>query len=299
LYYRLFRSPRHWHNREYSPRQHIERTDDGRYIVQWQGYDEVYALSLEHLRPAGNAAAIVASGPSIQSLANPVRLFHAPAACVNGSVSLAVSLGVRIAYYVVSDSNFIEQQPLLFQQGVESADAIILNPKTVFTALQVMPELLANRPVFLREDMRYPFKGPQLSGRDVLNDPRVLGHPNGGRAFSLQPAEGTYPGGTVTYDAVQILFGIGYQRLYLFGMDLTSSARFYPEWVSSPSWLDRDYHTKVLPSFELVRTYCRQTGRRLINCSLDSRLPAAVIPKMDANEGLRLLASEPYHLAAA
>jgi hypothetical protein len=179
------------------------------------------------------------------------------------------------------------------------SDAVILNPKTVLTAVRLMPGLLQNRPIFLREDMRYPFKGPRLGGKKVLFDPRVLAHPNGDRAFSLYPADGTYPGGTVAYDAVQILFGIGYQNLYLFGMDLTGAGRFYSEWRPSPSRLDRDYETRILPSFELVRTYCRQTGRRLINCSLDSRLPAAVVPKMDANEGLRQLMTDLYQLAAA
>jgi Kdo-III transferase WaaZ len=299
LYYRLCKPPRHWHNREYSPRQEIECTSDGRFIVRWPGHEEVQALSLKHLRPVGDSAAIIASGPSIQRLADPVRLFHTPAACANGSISLAVALGVRVAYYVVSDSDFIEQQPQLFQQGIELADAIILNPKTVFTAMLLMPGLLKGRPTFLREDMRYPFKGPRLGGKQVLSDPRVVAHRNGDRAFSLEPADGTYPGGTVAYDAVQILFGIGYHRLYLFGMDLTSSGRFYPEGAPSPSRLDRDYHDRILPSFELVRTYCRQTGRRLINCSLDSRLPAAVVPKMDGSEGLRQLMEEPVHLAAA
>lgn len=301
LHYRLCKPLRHWHNREYSPRQEIEPTSDGRFIVRWPGHEEVQMLSLEHLRPAGNAAAIVASGPSIQRLADPVRLFHAPAACANGSISLAVALGVRVAYYVVSDSGFIEQQPHLFQQGVELSDAVILNPKAVFTAMLLMPGLLKDRPIFLRDDMRYPFKGPRLGGKKVFSDPRVLGHPNGDRAFSLQPADGTYPGGTVAYDAVQILFGIGYNWLYVFGMDLTSSGRFYREGVPSPSRLDRDYHNRILPSFELVRTYCRHTGRRLINCSLDSRLPAAVVPKMDANEGLRELTANRYQrqMAAA
>ncbi len=299
LYYRLFRSPRHWHNREYTPRQQIERAPDGRFVVRWPGHEDVEARSLAHLKPVGHAAAIIASGPSIRRLNDPVRLFHSPAACANGSISLAASLGVRVAYYVVSDSDFIEQQPELFAQGVERSDAVILNPKTVLTAMLLMPGLLRGRPLFLREDMRYPFKGPQLSGTKVISDPRVLAHPNGDRAFSLEPAAGTYPGGTVAYDAVQILFGIGYQRLYLFGMDLTRTGRFYAETNPSPSRLDRDYEARILPSFELVRTFCRQTGRRLINCSLDSRLPTAVVPKMDANEGLRQLMAEPVRLAAA
>jgi len=292
LFCRLCRTPRDWHNREFTRSQTIERTGDGGFLVRWQGHGEVRARPLDELPRHGERCTIVASGPSISRLERRERMFRTPAACVNGSVLLAQQLGVRIAYYFVSDPSFVERESDLFAMGAELADAVVLNPKTVFTAMQCLPGLLERVPVYLREDIKRPFKRPRPSRAEMQRDSSLLVHAKRAMAYSLDPVAGTYPAGTVVYDAVQVLFGIGCRRIFMFGVDLSSQGRFYCKAISSSRWLDRSYPTIVLPAFELVRTYCQRTGKELLNCSMDSRLPASVVPKLDGMEALAMLERE-------
>jgi Kdo-III transferase WaaZ len=288
LFYRFCRTPRHWHNREFSHDQSIELTHNGNYLLRWGDRDVVSAKTLTELPWQGDICNILASGPSISRLTRPERLFRTPIACVNGSVALAQQLGERVTYYLVSDSCFVEQKPELFAAGVQLADAVILNPKTIFAVMQRLPGVLQGVPVYLQEDLKRPFKYPRATQSQMRHDAYLLVHENRTMAYSLAPEIGTYPVGTVAYQTVQILFGAGYRRLLIFGMDL-SQGRFYRENSASPCYLDKSYERTILPAFELVREYCEKTGKQLINCSLESRLPDSVIPKLDGSKALSLI----------
>jgi Kdo-III transferase WaaZ len=292
LFHRLCCTPRYWHNREFSRSQTIERRHDGGYLVRWPNHGEVYAKAVENLPRHGDACAVVASGPSITRLERPERMFSLPAVCVNGSATLAQRFGSRISYYLVADPGFVQQQPELFRTGVELADAVVLNPPTVFAAMQYVPGLLEKAPVYLQQDLRCPFKRPRATRSQMQKDRRLLVHQEHAMAYSLDLAGGTYSSSTVVYQAVQVLFGIGYQRIFMFGVDLSSQGRFYREKNSSPCYLDKSYTHNILPAFELARAYCEQTGKELVNCSIDSRLPSTVIPKLDGSEALSRLESQ-------
>lgn len=293
LFYRLLRSHRHWHNRQFTASQSMETTAEGRIRVRWPGHGELIARPLTELSPTGSICSILASGPSVARLEAIERLFTRPTACVNGSVAIAQRVGVRIPYYFVSDSNFIEEQAALFKMGVGLADAVILNPMALFAAMQTTPGLLAGAQVFLHEDLRRPFKRARPSLAQMQRDPGLLVHPTRQMAFSLRPEIGTWPSGTVVYDAIQVLFGVGYRELLMFGVDLNSQGRCYHEEKASPSHLDEAYATLILPGFELVAAYCRLTGKKLVNCSIGSRLPDSVIPKQDGADVLAQLAAGP------
>jgi hypothetical protein len=234
---------------------------------------------------------ILASGPSIAQLEAIERLFDLPVACVNGAVTVAERVGRRVSYYFVSDPSFVREQPALFKMGVERSDAVVLNPKVLFAAMQFAPGLLSQDRVYLRDDLRRPFKRPRPSLAQMRRDGRLLVHPAHEMAYSLRPETGTWPSGTVVYDAVQVLFGIGYRELFMFGVDLTGQGRCYHEQRPSPLHLDATYSTLILPAFELVAAYCRQTGKKLINASIESRLPESVIPKCHGADALDRLAS--------
>lgn len=292
MVYRFLRTPRYRHNQTFTPTQTIEREPDGGFVVRWPPRSEVRARPIHQLPRHGEVASIVASGPSIQQLDRPERLFRVPAACVNGAVKLAKMHGVRVPYYSVTDLRFVRQQPELFALGVELADAVILRPTAIFAAMETTPGLLDRATVYLHDDLRFPFKRRRTPLARMALDPRFLTHQDAEVAYSTCPSSGTYPAGTVVYPTVQVLFGIGYRRLFMFGVDLSAGSRFYRETDASPSRLGDAYSSKILPGFELVRTYCRQTGKTLVNCSWESRLPESVIPKLDGSEALERLAGE-------
>ena len=281
-----------WHNRVFTSRQSIDRTADG-FIVRWRGRGEVYARSLSQLACLGPRCVLVASGPSVAQLERPERLFRLPAACVNGSVSLPSRLGCRCSYLIVSDPRFIRDQTDLFRTGVAVADAVILSPTTLFTALQFAPGVLGEAAVYLAEDVLHPFKQPRPSREALASDPKLLVHPAGRVAFSLDPARGICSAGTVAYNAVQLLFGIGYEEVFMFGVDLSGGERFYAERAPAPSELADSFTRSIEPAFQLVGDYLRRSGKKLVNASATSRLSAADIPKADGNDVLARICREP------
>lgn len=298
-WHRAVDGPRQWHNRCFASGQSIEEDDLG-FTVRWAGRGELRAGRLRPLDRARACASILASGPSVHSLRCPERLFDRPVCCVNGSVELAAALGVRADYYMVSDHRFILDRPDLFRMGVLVSRAVVLNPMSVFAAMLAAPDAVAEANLFLREDLRRPFKRPRPTRSQMLEDPRVIADAAGDLAFSLDPGVGTFPAGTVVFDALQVLFGIGYRAIYMFGVDLTDGPRFYHEAHPAANELTRTYDRRIEPAFELVAEYLRRSGRVLLNGSLVSRLPASIIPKVDGNLLLdRLGRSEPSPAAAA
>lgn len=287
LWFRL-RGSSQWHNRVFTPRQSIVRTADG-FLVRWQGRGEVHARSLAQLACRGPRAAILASGASVARLDRPERLFRLPVACVNGSVVLPSRLGCRCDCLVVSDPRFVRDRPDLFRTGVTVADAVVLDPTTLFAAMQFAPDALAAATVYLAEDVLRPFKRPRPRPESLAADPQLLVHPSGRAVFSLDPARGVCSGGTVVYNAVQLLFGIGYSEVVIFGLDLSNGPRFYPERTPAPSDLDDVFTRTIEPAFELAGDYLRRTGKTLVNASAASRLSAVDIPKVDGNDALERL----------
>jgi len=285
LWYRVLGGRRRWHNRVFAAGQSIEPTADG-HAVCWAGRGRILARAAARLPALGPRGAILASGPSIARLERPERLFKLPVACVNGSVQLAGSLGRRCDYFVVSDPRFIRDKPDLFRLGASLADAIVLHPVTAFAALEYAPGAVEQSTVYLVEDALRPFRRPRPTRRALAADHRLLVHPSGRAAFSLDVSLGACPAGTVVYTVLQLLFGIGYRELFMFGVDLSEAPRFYAEGKPAPSELSACYERSIEPAFELVGEYLRRSGRRLVNASATSRLSPADVPRADGNEVL-------------
>ena len=278
----LVAGPRHWHNRSFASGQAIDEDDLG-FTIRWAGRGELRARRLETLRRDGRQASIVASGPSVGGLRRPERLFDRPVCCVNGSVELAAEFGRQADYYFVGDYRFILQRPDLFAVGVRVSRAVVLNPMSAFAALLAAPDAVAAANLFLRDDLRRPFKRARPTWSELADDPRVIVAGGDDIAFSLDPGRGTFPAGTVVYEALQVLYGIGYRDISMFGVDLTDGPRFYHEPWPATNELARAYGERIEPAFELVAEYLRRSGRTLVNGSLASRLPASIIPKVDGN----------------
>lgn len=297
LWHQLLGGARQWHNRIFTRGQTIERDGDG-WLIRWRGRGGFRARTLADLPCRGRRGVILASGPSVRDLRRPERLFTLPVACVNGSVVLAHDLGRRVATYFVSDHRFVLGCPALFRVGVTLADAVVLGTSAAFAALLATPDVLrrAERegtPIYLRENLRRPFKRPRRTEAEIVRDPGLLATPDGRIAFALDPARGTCPAGTVVYDVLQVLYGAGYRDLFMFGVDLSAGPRFYREHAPAANGLAESYERSIEPAFRLVAEYLRRSGNTLVNGSAASRLPAAIVPRVDGNELLDVLAGRP------
>jgi hypothetical protein len=287
-WHRVVGGPRQWHNRCFASDQSIEEDVCG-FTIRWEGRGELRAKSLRELRRRGDFASVLASGPSVRSLRRLRRLFDEPVCCVNGSVELANAVGRRADYYLVSDYRFILDKPDLFRLGTRVSDAVVLGPMSAFAAMLAAPDSLEGVELFLREDLCRPFKRSRPTTRHLAKDPHVIANASGDLVFSLDPCRGTGGAGTVVFDALQVLYGIGHREIFMFGVDLSDGPRFYRESAPAPSELPQAYERRIEPAFELVAEFLRRTGRRLVNGSPDSRLPASIIQKADGNDLIDLI----------
>lgn len=282
-WFRVAGGPRRWHNRSFASGQSIAADDRG-FTIHWRGRGTVRARNLRSLSLPGGFASVLASGPSVRSLRRPERLFDHPVCCVNGSAALAAELGRPVDCYVVSDHRFIIEKPDLFREAARISRAVVLNPMSVFAALLAAPDAVTEANLFLREDLRRPFKRPRPTAAAVASDPGLIATAAGDLAFAIDPSRGTFPAGTVVFDALQILYGIGCREVFLFGVDLSAGPRFYAESRPAPNELGDAFDRGIEPAFALVAEYLRRTGRRLVNGSPGSRLSAAVVPQADGND---------------
>jgi hypothetical protein len=195
-WYRCVGGSRQWHNRGFASGQTIE-TDDLGFTIRWRGHGEVRARNLRTLSMPGRFASVLASGPSVRALRRPERIFD----------------------------HFILEKPDLFRVVTRVARAVVLNPMSIFTAMLTVPDALEEASLFMREDLRRPFKRLQPTAAELADDPGLITNATGDIAFALDPSLGTFPAGTVVFDALQILFGIGCREVFMFGVDLTDGPR--------------------------------------------------------------------------
>jgi Kdo-III transferase WaaZ len=110
--------------------------------------------------------------------------------------------------------------------------------------------------------------------------------------FSKRIERGVFTGQTVVFAAVQVAYWLGFQRVFILGMDLGGTgtlARFYESGSAvASSRLDKDFKPYIIPAFELARRLFEAEGREIYNVSPNSRLPTTIIPKLSFDEALVL-----------
>ena len=88
--------------------------------------------------------------------------------------------------------------------------------------------------------------------------------------FSKNLKRGFFDARTVAYLALQIAYHVGFTKVFLVGVDLDQSAgRFYEGTgtVVSPCTLDEHFHTRILPSFEIMSKYVMDDDFQVYNLS--------------------------------
>jgi hypothetical protein len=227
---------------------------------------------------------IVGSGPSIASISDHDALFNATTVLVNGASILAKERS-EFDYYFVVDPEFLAHNPEAFRIGIQRAKNVILSLQAAFVLMKLGLIDRVRGDVYLLDELLYPFKQKGRNFKQLILDADL--HPASTKriGFSMNPQLGTYACGTVIYHAIQVFVASGATRIEIFGMDL-SQGRFYRESSPAPTALDKVFHTKLIPSFRLANRVCSELGCKLVNCSLESRLPSDVVSKEDPNLAL-------------
>jgi KDO transferase-3 len=102
-----------------------------------------------------------------------------------------------------------------------------------------------------------------------------------------------FTGQTIAFSALQVAVWLGYTRIFILGMDLGGTgdgARFYESGEkAAPMRLGRDYESYIQPAFEVAGKLRSALGIQIYNLSPDSRLPAAIIPKLSFTDALEMI----------
>ena len=248
------------------------------------------------------AVFVIASGPSVKDF--PLQRYaQYPMLAMNGSICGLVEAGISPLFYICDDSSFVINRLPLLLQGIEHAQNLAFSPRVRHALLQRKPDALLDRSLYELERVNRPVDGRPAQGdrrfaRAARQDadfecnfswfrqkPNRIG-------FSRNIDKGYFSSRTIPYTAVQLAYHLGFQRVFLVGVDLDASkGRFYEQGADAVgSRLDGDYHDYILPCFQLMAERVVGPAFQVYNLSLDSRLPGSVVPKLELNQLDALLA---------
>jgi KDO transferase-3 len=244
---------------------------------------------------------LFASGGSAASF--PIASYtRFPFVAMNGSINRFVDENISPLFYMCDDENFVKARPDFAALGVRHAQHTAMSFECFRALHEFDPEVLPGKRLFLLERANRYYDRKALSDRrfawSIRNDPELVSHFSLFRqklnriGFSRNMQRGYFVGRTIVYAATQLAYSIGFRKVFIVGMDLNSQAgRFYEkQQMALPTSLDEDFNKFILPSFKiLAKKIMTKDDFRVFNLSLDSRLPASVLPKISLEQLNQLL----------
>ncbi|WP_339408812.1 lipopolysaccharide core biosynthesis protein [Pseudomonas sp. EA_35y_Pfl2_R5] len=247
------------------------------------------------------AVIIFASGPSAAQF--PLeRYAHVPFITMNGAIARFSQTSVRPLFYLCDDQGFVRERCQLVLEGIRLSSHAALGANALKVLMQASPDSVEMADPYLMLRVNRPLSGTPLSDRQFAWSARGNAELECGFSlfqrkpnrigFSRDMSLGYFGGRTIPYAAVQLAFHLGFDRVFLVGMDLNAQAgRFYEQAGEAlPSRLDDDYLDYILPSFQLMAKRVVGEKFQVFNLSTDSRMPSAIVPKIDLAQFEALLA---------
>ena len=251
--------------------------------VSAPGRSSIRSLTLHDFAACRNvesgAVFIIASGPSAKSF--PLEKFaHVPMITMNGAISMFMNTDIKPSFYACTDRSFSKQQPDLFNYAMAVSQRVALwedhaQSSCVPPTGQLYPLSKARKPSWLDVAL-----GRQ---KELVTDHSLITFRKRPIGFSKDMGQGFFDARTVAYLAIQLAFHLGFSKVFLVGVDLDeNSGRFYEtkDSINSPCGLDQHYHTRILPSFELMSKKVMGDDFMVYNLSGISKIPASVIPRI-------------------
>ncbi len=261
--------------------------------IVWRGRTIGRMQSLSELRHRyPGDCFVVGAGPSLAEV-DLRRIANWPTIGVNGTIVKFLQDGVAPSFYSITDPDFFRHRFELVRAVLASGAMCFFCYPGISSICQLDPDLLRDVPLGLSEIINSRYWRPRLSPADcdalAERDPDFLLHPSvrgreGLVGFSRDMAKGMFCGQTVGYRGIQIAYHLGFRRVFLLGMDMGAQrgqVRFYESSADArPSRLDEHFDGYIRPCFEIVKMLCDSGEMAVYNCSLESRLPDSLVPKI-------------------
>ena len=231
---------------------------------------------------------LIATGPSVNDIDYGALDLHNVMG-VNGAIALQDKHPVRFEYYCIVDAGFVRKRPDLVARVVQQKLTLFATPLVLWYIAQYFPLSQFRCRVFLIEDIQYPACQRALLKHELLST-----HPSADLAlfdeepalgFSFNIRRGIFDGRTVAYTGLQVLASLGFNTIFMHGLDLLNAAqtpRFYETKENmQPSALDGDFNSFIEPSFRHAAPLLSRRGIRVVNLSAQSALGSDIIERDD------------------
>lgn len=241
---------------------------------------------------------ILASGPSANNF--PLNKYsNYPIIAVNGSVTKLLEANIKPLFYIGTDLGAISHLGELVIDGVNSSHFSAFSQSIFDTILLANKDLLDKQKleeVYLLEKSNRLDRQNKISDRwfalknlmdkDLTYEFSFFSQRKNRIGFSHNLEKGYYCARTIVYTAVQLAKFLGFSKVFIVGMDLSSETRFYE--ADSNSYdtfsLLGNYDRFIAPSFEILSKHVLNKNFSVFNLSVDSRLPSSVLNKIDFTE---------------
>lgn len=237
------------------------------------------------------AVFLVASGPSV--LTFPMQRYgHIPMIAMNGSIARFIEEGIKPLFYMCDDRGVAKNKGAAVAQGISFAENAGLGLAALQEVAKHSPHVLSAGKLHLLERVNRQSESAVVSDRrfawSVRNDPEysvewsLFRQKRNRIGFSRNLSNGYFNGRTIAYAALQLAYHLGFERVYLVGVDMSPErGQFYdPQGLQVPSRLGDDYADYILPSFDLMSRRVLNEAFKVFNLSIDSRIPNNVIKKI-------------------
>jgi KDO transferase-3 len=272
---------------------------DGEREILWRGSVVGRLQSLNALRGRYSGDCfVVGAGPSLAEI-HLRRIAAWPMIGCNGTIVKFLEDGIRPSFYSITDPDFFEHRFHLVRAALESGATCFFTYIGLSRICERDPELLRDVPLGLGDIVNRRYFVPRVAATEcdamVGRDPDLVLHPTvrgqeGLVGFSRNMAKGMFCGKSVGYRGIQIAYHLGFRRVFLLGMDMGvqgNNVRFYEtKEQARPSLLEEHYDAYIRPCFEIVKSLCDSGELEVYNCSLGSRLPDHLVPKIPFDDAL-------------
>ena len=226
---------------------------------------------------------IVASGPSSREadwerISRENRFIIA----VNGGTSVVAARSLQPDLHVVMDRHFALSGPAHFRNFPEVP--LVATQRAASVVASKNPGIFDKKPLSILERVNAWHGLPTMELARVKKLNRKSGHPFHFPDFedtkctigwSDDPALGVFSGSTVVVSALQVAVSLGASDIEIIGMDLRGQTRAYEEGAAiRPSYLEKQYTSYILPTFEVMHRALLGSGVKVKNLSPVCPLPA-------------------------
>lgn len=244
-------------------------------------------LSTLHHRFDGEVL-IAATGPSIKN----IDFTQLPSSVITAGVNGAwhINNQLNFSLYFVVDMTFIDRQTALLKRITGCKNVILFT--TVMGIVKLINRFTYGNiqcEICIIEDICYETYKPSIKQTELhlalAETPGIVfsdTHPD--TAFSCDVRHGVVDAGTVMYWALQVVYFLGFKKIYIAGLDMNNfnQPRFYESSNTMlPSFLEDKVHNIVMPAMALASNVFKKNNITVVNLSPQSAIPDSVFPRKD------------------